>query len=93
MRLIWSRIAQNDVFDIADHYDAIDPELANRIVDRLRRAPMPLLAHPELGPRIDERSEARKWHVPGTPFLLLYVVADDRINVQRVVHAASDWRP
>jgi plasmid stabilization system protein ParE len=93
MRLIWSHIAQNDVFDIADYYDAIDPDLANTIVDRLRDAPVPLLAHPELCPKIDDQSRVCKWNVPGRPFPLLYRDGDGRIEVQRVVHVASDWRP
>jgi len=35
MRVLWSRPARDDVFAIADYYDAIDPDLAEAMVDRI----------------------------------------------------------
>ncbi|GKS02996.1 type II toxin-antitoxin system RelE/ParE family toxin [Sphingomonas aquatilis] len=90
MRLIWSTQAQQELLDIADHYDEIDPDLANAIVDRVEASVSPLLDFPRLGAIID-RNGARKWRVPRTPFILLYDVTDERIEVLSVSHARSDW--
>jgi toxin ParE1/3/4 len=90
IRLVWSTQAQRELLDIADHYDAIDPTLANEIVERVETAVSPLLDFPRLGAIVD-RLGARKWCVPHTPFILLYDVAGDRIEVLSVSHERSDW--
>ena len=90
MRLIWSTQAQQELLDIADRYEEIDPDLANAIVDRVEASVSPLLDFPRLGAIID-RNGARKWRVPRTPFILLYDVTDERIEVLSVSHARSDW--
>ena len=92
MRIIWSRLARDDVFAIADYYDSIDPDLAESIVDRIDGAAQTLLTNPRIGPLVSQLG-ARKWNVPHTPFLLLYAVRGSEIEVRRVRHAASDWLP
>ena len=93
MRVIWSHAAQDDVLDIADYYDRIAPNLADEILQRLEDASVPLIDFSQLGELIDVEGDVRKRSVAGTPYILLYVVASDRVEVQRVVHARSDWRP
>ncbi|MBW8911738.1 MAG: type II toxin-antitoxin system RelE/ParE family toxin [Sphingomonas sp.] len=92
VRLIWSRPAAADLFDIADYYDRIDPRLAIEIIDRVENAPAPLLDNSRIGPVLDEEPEIRRWRIPGTPFLLLYAIRDETIEIRRVRHVASDWR-
>ena len=93
MRVLWSRRAQDDILDVAEYYDGIDPDLADRIVSRLEAAVLPLGDFTELGTSVDELGPLRKWSVAATPYVLLYVIHDGVVEVQRVVHAASDWRP
>lgn len=90
MRVIWSRDAQDDVFDIVIFYGLDDPALADEFVDRIEAAPVRLIDFPRLGRRLGGRA-TRKWSVPRTPFILLYVADDDRIEIERVVHVSSDW--
>jgi len=92
MHVIWSRPAATDLFEIADYYDRIDPDLVIEMVDRVKTAPTPLIGNPRIGPALDEEPGVRKWLVPGTPFLLLYAVRGEAIEIRRVRHAASDWR-
>lgn len=91
MRVIWSREAQDDVFGIAEYYDGIDPLLADSVVDRIEGAVVPLIDHPHIGPAVGDTG-ARKWRVARAPFIIFYVATEDRIDIQRVVHASSDWR-
>ncbi|GAA0297884.1 hypothetical protein GCM10009087_04640 [Sphingomonas oligophenolica] len=90
MRILWSRPARDDVFAIADYYDAIDPDLAEAIVDRIDGAASALLANPHIG-RPFVNLDIRKWNVRHTPFLLLYVVRGNDIEIRRVRHGAADW--
>jgi toxin ParE1/3/4 len=92
MHVIWSRPAAADLFEIADYYDTIDPDLARDMMDRVADAAMPLIDHPRIGPVLDEQPEVRKWRIPRTPFLLFYAIAGDRIEVRRVRHVREDWR-
>lgn len=90
---VWSRDAQNDVFDIAGRYDAIDPALADAIVEQLETAVTRPDGFVGRGGDVEQLAGVRRWQVPRTPFVLLYAVGEERAEVLRVIHAASDWRP
>ena len=90
MRVIWSRPARDDVFAIATYYDGIDPALAESIIDQIEGAAAPLLANPKIG-RVIAKAGVRKWTVRHTPFLLLYTVRGNEIEIRRVRHGAADW--
>jgi len=90
MRVLWSRPARDDVFAIADYYDAIDPDLAEAMVDRIDGAASVLMANPNIGRPI-ANLDVRKSSVRRTPFLLLYVVRGNDIEIRRVRHGAADW--
>ena len=88
-RIIWSPRSRGDLIGIAEYYDQFDPALAEQIIDRVETAPAPLLDFPELGS--PTTSGARKWLVPKTPYLLLYDVNGDTIEVVAVQHVRSNW--
>ena len=91
-RLIWSGPARRDLFAIAAEYGAIDPDLELAMLDRIERAPLALLDYPAMGsPTLEP--DLRKWPIRHTPFLLLYSATPKEIEIRRVVHASSNWRP
>ncbi|MEH3157699.1 MAG: type II toxin-antitoxin system RelE/ParE family toxin [Sphingomonas taxi] len=79
------------MLDIAVYYDRLDPALAENMVARVETATLPLLDFPRIGVLVD-REGARKWRVPGTPFLLFYEVVADMVTILSVRHARSDWQ-
>lgn len=89
-RVIWSFPARDDIFDILDYYDAIDPALADDIAARIDHGPTSLLSNPSIGSPVD--GGYRKWRVRGTPFLLFYVVRQAEIEIRRVRHYREHWR-
>ena len=90
-QLIWSGPARRDLFSIAEHYEAIDPDLPAVMLRAIQKAPLILLTHPEIGAPMERRG-LRKWPVKGTPFLLFYAATRERVEIKRVRHAAEDWR-
>jgi toxin ParE1/3/4 len=90
--LIWSGPALRDIAAVALFYRQIDTSVADKMIERIRAAPLPLLDQPLLGPSIGLRS-ARKWSVKGQPYVLRYRVAPHRIEILRVHHVAQNWRP
>jgi plasmid stabilization system protein ParE len=91
MKLRWALSARSDLFSIADHYEAISPGLADDMLSAIEDAPLLLVDHPFAGPPL-ANVPLRKWSVRNTPFILLYRVFRDRVEIVRVMHAASDWQ-
>ena len=91
-RIIWSGPAQRDLLAIASYFDQIAPDLGSTMLERIERAPLPLLDFPDLG-EVMARRNTRKWVVRKTPFLLIYGVAAEDIEIKRVRHEREDWRP
>jgi toxin ParE1/3/4 len=91
MQLRWALRARRDLLEMADHYGEIDPDLSDLMLRRAQTAPLFLTEHPFAGPPIDDTS-LRKWWIRGTPYLLLYRVTRDAVEVARVVHHATNWR-
>lgn len=91
MRIIWSRPARNDLFEIANFYRDVAPHFVDAVADRVEAAALPLLANPHIGPEIGDTGR-RKWTIRGTPFLLIYAVRGNEIEIRRVRHGSSNWR-
>ena len=90
MQLRWALRARRDLFDIADHYGEIDPDVADRLLLQIETAPLFLTEHPNAGPPLPD-TELRKWSVRRTPFILLYRVSRTTVEVARVVHHSTNW--
>jgi len=75
---IWEYIAQDNI----DAADAI-AELVRAAADRLRD--YPLMGKEGRTPR------SREIVVAGTPYILVYRVSKDRIEIARVLHGRQDW--
>ena len=91
MRLRWGTGARTDLFSIAGYYDELEPGLGDRLLQRIEKAPLILCERPRMGAPVGV-ADLRKWSVRGLPFILLYRILADEVEVARVLHAASDWR-
>lgn len=90
MDIRWALEARADLWNIADRYAHFDAELPAIMLHRIDAATAPLRLHPHMGESAGRH--VRKWSVRGTPFVLLYRVYRDRVEITRVVHASMDWR-
>lgn len=93
MRVIWSLASQDDVLDIAEYYDRISPDLADEVVRRMEEAAILLSDYAHIGEMVEQEAGVRKRSVAKTPYVLRYLVEGEQVEVQRLVHAASDWKP
>lgn len=89
-RLVWSPRSRDDLLAIAAHYDGVAPEMVDDMLQRIETAPTPLLDFPEIGSLT--AGGARKWRAPKTPYLLIYDVNDDAVEVVAVEHVRSNWQ-
>lgn len=88
----WTLDARQDFARIDEFYADKSPEFAERVGDVAIETGRVLEQHPLAGEGIDF-GEARKFKVGRTPFILIYRVLPDRVQILRVWHVREDWKP
>lgn len=90
MRIIWSAPSLADIDSIHAYIAQHDPPAAERVFKVIGETAERLLVFPRSGPpgRIPG---TRQIVVPGTPYLMPYLVEPDRIVILRVLHGRQDW--
>lgn len=89
MKLRWTRRALIDFEEAHDHIAQDSPEAARQIAQRLLNATEILLEYPHIG-RVGEDEDSRQWLVDKTPYLLVYAIRGDVIELWRVWHPTRD---
>jgi toxin ParE1/3/4 len=89
LKLRWTRLALADFEQAHDHIAQEDPEAARQIAQRILDAIEVLVKHPRIG-RSGEGEDSREWHVDKTPYLLVYSIKGDVIELWRVWHESQD---
>lgn len=92
MKLRWTQIALTEFEDAHDHIAKDNPTAAQVVAQRILEATDKVLEYPHIG-RVGEDEDTREWHVQRTPYLLVYQVQDDAIEILRVYHNKRDWPP
>ena len=86
----WTTLARADLAGIDDFYAACDSDFADRVGREAIRAADWLVAMPHAGAEI--ASDHRRWRVRTTPYLLIYRVVEDGIEVLRLRHERQNAR-
>jgi len=91
MRVVWGDAAQQD-FDAAIAFlRAQSPRAALRIGNRIMTTIGLLERFPELAPTSRHRG-LRQLVVPKTPYLVVYRIHDDQVEIRAVIHAKQQRR-
>jgi toxin ParE1/3/4 len=92
VRLVWTRPALQQLSE-AREYIAIDnPAAAGRQIERIELGVNRLKAFPMLG-RGGLQPGTREFPVPGTPYIVVYRVRDDRLRILAILHGARNRKP
>lgn len=89
MKLRWTRLALADFEQAHDRIAQDNPQAARQIAERILAATETLLEYPRIG-RVGEDEDSREWRVAKTPYLLVYAIRDDVIELWRVWHLSRD---
>ena len=89
--IVWAPSARADLARIDLYYSELDIAFANRAARNALAAAKFLQANPHAGPKIDGTAY-RKWHVPESPFLLIYRPEKGGVRILRVRHTREDWQ-
>lgn len=88
-RLIWSPSALDDLTGINLYLAPLDGAAAGRMLRAIRATADRLRDYPRVGRALNERF--RILGVRTTPYLLVYRIAGDRVEIIRIRHASEDW--
>jgi toxin ParE1/3/4 len=91
MRIRWTEPAARDLTGICDYIEEHDgPEVARKVAVRIHEGIEKLAAFPHLG-RPGRKADTRELVFPGLPFLAVYRVRADAIEINRILHGAQKW--
>ncbi|MGO4885850.1 MAG: type II toxin-antitoxin system RelE/ParE family toxin [Bryobacteraceae bacterium] len=91
MRVRWTEHAARDLADICDYTeDHNGPEAARRIALRIYEGLSTLSQFPRRG-RPGRSPGTRELVFTGLPFLAVYRVGDDFVEIDRILHGAQKW--
>ncbi len=91
MRIRWTEPAARDLTLICDYIDEHDgPVTARRVAVTIHEGISSLTQFPYRG-RAGRKLDTRELVFPGLPFLAVYRVRADVIEINRILHGAQNW--
>ena len=91
MRIRWTEPAAGDLTCICDYINKHDgQEAARRVALRIYEGIGSLTQFPRRG-RLGRKPNTRELVISGTPFLAVYRIREDVIEISRIVHGAQRW--
>jgi toxin ParE1/3/4 len=90
VRIVWTQPAQQDLARIHDYFVELDPAFSDKYATDAIAAGRFLADNPYAGSRLGRT--VRKWPVRRSPFILIYRVKADTVEILRVRHERENWR-
>ena len=86
----WSEGALDDLTAVGEYFERSSRQYARSVVARLYSAPEVLAGHPELGRVVPEVEVDHIREIIREGYRIVYVVADDAVEVLAVLHGRQD---
>ena len=91
MKVYWTRTATRELELAYEYIDKDSPEAAEWQIDRIEAAIRRISVFPMMG-RTGLRAGTREFVVPRTPYIVIYRVREERVEILAVLHGAQNWR-
>lgn len=92
MQVRWSTAAAQDLFRIVEYIRRENAPAAQRVGKTIYEIVGSLSSFPHLG-RLGRVEGTRELPIPSLPFLVVYRVTQDVIEIAGVIHGAQRWPP
>jgi toxin ParE1/3/4 len=92
LRVRWTAPALQNKDAQIDYIMARNPYAAARLDEEIITQVINLQVHPELG-RAGRVIGTRELYINRTPYLVIYRIGSDTVDILRVLHAAQKWPP
>ena len=90
MILSWGTVAINERYDQLDYIAMDDPLAATAQDHEIEQQTNLLTTQPEMG-RVGRAKGTRELVVSRTPFIVIYRIKGERIEILRFLHGAQKW--
>jgi addiction module RelE/StbE family toxin len=91
LKLRWTRPALADLIEAQDYIARENPAAAEAVAQRVWDGAKNLCYHPSMGRR-GHVVGTREWVVSDTPYVIVYRVRGDNLEILRVWHGRRNWR-
>ena len=91
LKLRWTRPALADLIEAQSYITSDDPQAACLVAQRVWDAASRLRNSPNIG-RIGHVAGTLEWVVTRTPYLIVYRIKNDTVEIIRIWHMKRDWR-
>ena len=91
MEIRWSLPAAEDLERICQRIERDNPEAAARVAKTIYNGCARLRDFPNLGRASRRMSGRRELTFPPLPYIAVYQVKQEAVEISRVFHAAQDW--
>lgn len=92
MLIRWSTAAAQDLFSIVEYIRRENAPAAHRVAQTIFESVGSLTSFPHRG-RAGRVEGTRELPVPSLPFLVVYRVAPEAVEIAGVIHGAQRWPP
>jgi toxin ParE1/3/4 len=89
LKLVWTRPALRHLSEAREYIALDNPAAASRQIETIRLAVNRLKAFPMMG-RVGLRAGTREFPVPGTPYILVYRIREERLRILAVLHGSRN---
>ena len=90
MRVRWTATAADDLAHIVDYIRKDNPAAARRVAQTIYQGIAGLRKSPNIG-RIGLAENTRELIFSPWPYIAVYEIIGDQVQVLRIRHAAQDW--
>jgi toxin ParE1/3/4 len=90
MHLVWLPAAVRNLHHVREYIRQDDPAAAEKTGARIEASINNLAAFPMIG-RTGEVPRTRELVIPGLPYLVIYRVQDDTVQILRILHQRQKW--
>ncbi len=87
----WTEPALADLIEAQEYYERVNLEAAKLLAQRVWDASKKLGEQPKIG-RVGYIEGTREWVVQKTPYILVYRVQTDQIEILHTYHDRRNWR-
>lgn len=91
MKVRWTRPALTDLIEAQVHIARDNPLAAQSVAQRLWDAAQQLTDHPQIG-RPGYHPGTREWVVASTPYLIVYRLRNETVEILRLWHGRRNWQ-
>jgi len=91
LTLRWTRPALADLIEAQNYIARDNPSAAEAVAQRVWNAAETLRENPEMGRR-GHVPGTREWPVNQTPYLIVYRLKNDAVEILRIWHGRRSWQ-